>query len=224
MKRVKLIVVGIVVVVISVLGLIIYQNSRFRLLSAEPEQNASTVAPIIFNFNRNLDNKTLSAFEIQPYVAGRSYVKDNQFIFEPEKYQLDKTYTAKLKSATAIDGTVLGEQKVVFKVTFVPLNKLSSSDKAAQAASTDKLEQTNPFLAKLPYETLEYKIDYKITPGANGKVDVSLIIDLYAVLNNAQQKAAYQQQLQEYKQKALLWMKGQGVDEQRYPITYNPQI
>ncbi len=225
MKRILIIVGLLVLVTTGIVGFITYRNHQFRLVSSEPIEKGSTVAPVIFTFNRNLDPKTLQAFEIQPYTAGRSQLKDNKFVFEPsDNYHLTQDYTAKLKSVTAADGSTLGEQVIQFKVEFIPLNELSEADRAAQMANTDPLEQQNPFLAKLPHETLEYKIDYELVSGGEGEAGIILVVELYAIINRPDQRAAYEAQLREYKQKALQWIQLQGIEPNKYPITFIPAV
>ncbi len=222
MKRVLIIVAA---TFIAVIGVVTYRNSQFRLVSSEPVDKGSTVAPIVFTFNRKLDQQTLKTFEVLPYTPGRSQVKDNKFVFEPsDNYHLNQDYTAKLKSVTAVDGSVLGEQIIKFKVAFIPIDKLSESDRAAQEASTDSLEQQNPFLSELPHETLEYKIDYELTSGGEGGGSIVLVIELYAILNRPSQRADYEAQLREYKQKALQWIQSQGIAPNKYPITFIPAV
>lgn len=216
---------GILVIFGGIIAFGIYSSSRFRLVSVEPKQKASTVAPVVFTFNRVIDPKTAAEFEIQPYTAGRTSVQDKKVIFEPaSKYRLGQTYTATLKSVWSSDGSRLGVQKVTFQIAFVPLEKLSESDRAAQEASTDTLEQKNPLLAKLPYETLQYKVDYELSQQAGGKTEVTITVTLYAILNRPEQRPAYEAQLREYKQKALQWIQEQGVDISTYKVVFNPPV
>jgi|GEM_PF-1624903 len=65
-------------------------------------------------------------------------------------------------------------------------------------------------------ETDEYKI--RQVPGTS-----NYIITLYAIINHPDQYSMYQDQLKEYKQKALDYLKGTGVDTSKATITYEPQ-
>ena len=65
-------------------------------------------------------------------------------------------------------------------------------------------------------ETDEYKI--RQVPSTS-----NYIITLYAIINRPDQYSMYQDQLKEYKQKALDYLKSTGVNVDKATITYEPQ-
>ena len=90
---------------------------------------------------------------------------------------------------------------------------------AGPDTKTDALERTQPLLHVLPHETSHYTIDYRVLPDGN---HLALTITLKAILNRADQLAAYQAQLKAYKAEALAFLRSQNVDPAAYQITYDP--
>ncbi|HWI03050.1 MAG TPA: hypothetical protein VNT52_04375 [Acidimicrobiales bacterium] len=84
--------------------------------------------------------------------------------------------------------------------------------------STDRLEREQPLARSLPHTTSHYAIDYRVA--ADGSLE--LTVRLFAVLNNADQLAQYEDQLRTYKAEALGFIRAQGEDPGRYRITYEP--
>ncbi len=84
-----------------------------------------------------------------------------------------------------------------------------------------------PILTSLPHETLDYKIsystgidpkDYSIIPAQK----VSFIVTLYPIADPASNNADYKQQLKEYKNKALKYLKDNDIDPIKETITFSP--
>jgi len=83
---------------------------------------------------------------------------------------------------------------------------------------TDRLEREQPLARALPHQTPHFAIDYRVA--ADGSLD--LTVRLFAVLNNADQLAQYEEQLRRYKAEALDFIRAQGEDPGRYRIAYQP--
>lgn len=75
-----------------------------------------------------------------------------------------------------------------------------------------------PILASLPVENLHYKIDYSVDDNNNAK----LTITLYPIINGPQDKSRYTQQLKDYKQEALDYLKKKKVNLDQFKIEYSP--
>jgi hypothetical protein len=71
-----------------------------------------------------------------------------------------------------------------------------------------------PVVEKLPYKTLDYKIDYSLVND-----ELQLQISLYPIATTPG-SALYDQQVEEFKQKALTYLKSQGVDLANTKIEY----
>ena len=82
---------------------------------------------------------------------------------------------------------------------------------------TQQLRDTYPIVSKLPYETLEYKIDYAF----DNKNNFSLSITLFPTSDPAN-ASQYKQELQIYKGQAMDYLIRNGVDTSKVPITFNP--
>ena len=91
-------------------------------------------------------------------------------------------------------------------------NPPSSQTPAPQ--TSNPTPQQNGELSIIP-ENEQYKISqYKNTN--------KYVVTLYAIVNNPNQYDAYKEQLREYKQNALAYLKGQGVDVTKAEIQYDP--
>jgi hypothetical protein len=73
-----------------------------------------------------------------------------------------------------------------------------------------------PFLADLPYQTLDYKIDYSID-SKTSKVSLQVTLNPVAVQPGSD---LYDQQINQYKDEALQYLKNQGVDTTAIGITF----
>jgi hypothetical protein len=95
---------------------------------------------------------------------------------------------------------------------------------AAGGAEADRIRNLlinkYPIISKLPYENLDFKIDYTL----DSKNDLSFTITLYAILNRPSQYDQYRQQLQQYKGEALTYLKDNGIDPSKFSIKYIPNI
>lgn len=98
----------------------------------------------------------------------------------------------------------------------------STSSTAAPFAQgrqqTDRLEREQPLARALPHQTSHFGIDYRVA--ADGSLE--LTVHLFAVLNDADQLAQYEEQLRRYKAEALDFIRAQGEDPGRYRIVYQP--
>ena len=90
---------------------------------------------------------------------------------------------------------------------------------AGPDTKTDALERSQPLLHVLPHETSHYTIDYRVLPDGN---HLALTITLKAILNRADQLAAYRAELESYKAEALAFLRSQSQDPAAYQITYGP--
>lgn len=227
MNRRQLIFIGGVIGLFVLLGGIfwLYQRSLFRVISAEPKGESSSIAPVVFTFDRPLSDSTAQEFVITPYAAGRTYIEGNTLRFEPtQSYFLDTEYTASLTTAHATDGSEKKNVKVTFTPTLKNVAKLTESERAAEESKTDSLEGDSPFLARLPQETIDYKIDYEVLPAINpeDKDHLLLKVDLYGIFNRPDQRDSYVAELKSHRQAALDWIRSQGVDPEKYVIRFVP--
>lgn len=82
---------------------------------------------------------------------------------------------------------------------------------------TDRLEREQPLAGALPHHTSHYAIDYRVVDGR-----LELSVQLFAVLNGADQLAEYEGQLRRYKAEALDFIRARGEDPDAYWIAYRP--
>ena len=128
------------------------------------------------------------------------------------------------RGGRAVRPTVTDIQpEVVFEAPTTTTSTTPATSTTAAGAGpdtkTDALERSQPLLHVLPHETSHYTIDYRVLPDGN---HLALTITLKAILNRADQLAAYQAQLKAYRAEALAFLRSQNVDPAAYQITYDP--
>ncbi len=74
------------------------------------------------------------------------------------------------------------------------------------------------FLASLPQETLQYRIESAGLQGDKPAIEITL----FAILNRASQWCSYLQQLQDYSGSALDWIRSKGISPESLAITWKP--
>lgn len=114
-------------------------------------------------------------------------------------------------------------------------NRNNATDSKATAARQENNEpeppkktsegQTFPVPSDVPADAIKDYVliketdEYKIRQlGATNKYTITL----YAIINNPDQYDMYRDQLKEYKQKALDYLRSQGVDVNTIEVTYEP--
>lgn len=200
-----------------------YRSTVFHLISFAPKATATTTAPIILTFNRPLKASAVKGFKLSPYTAGKVTVKDNTLTFIPaDSYHIDTEYVVKVTDISSADGSTVSNISKKFKATFKPIGDLTDSERQAAASRTDPVD-ANPFLSKLPHETIHYKVEFFYNKDVS--VGYQLSVSLFAILNNPDdpvKQASYQADLVSYKAEAQTWLKAQGVDTTKIRVSYTP--
>lgn len=202
-------------------GLFLY-NFRFHLIKVAPKDISTSASPIIFYFNKEIDQQTSKQFEISPYVTGKVVVDGKTVRFLPsESYRSNISYVAILKKVIKKDSSdALGLQQTSFVPGFVTSDKLTDDDKKYLSKLTDP-QDSHPVLSKLPHSTLDYKIDYQPVGSGENSI-IKYTIALYGVYNRPEQRNSYIAQLNNAKSMALSWLKEQGLDTDKAFIVYSP--
>lgn len=161
----------------------------------------------------------------KPINAGMVSIKPGKHTFEASRQYFDSIK----KEVNTAD---LGASKTIY----LALYPNSPEGRAFLAANPDeqmryervsgaefsalqrKLLDEYPVTTKLPYETLEYEVDYDVTAAG----DVVFLVTFY--LPNAIRPGtdAYKQELLRLKAEALSYLKSQDVDTEKVQIKYNP--
>jgi|GEM_PF-5437326 len=221
----KKIIISVMVVVITGIGLWVWYNHTHLLVeSTDPKDGntkVDTLHPISITFNHYISPAAARNFTISPAVQGNISVNGTTFTFTPTTaYQLNSEYTATLKQPVSMGGLQRGDITLHFKVSYLSYSDLSKKQQQAHLDRTDSIQRQYPILQSLPYETLNYKIDYALD--SNNKI--TLLISLYGIYNRPSQAASYQHQLIVDQQQALTYLASKGVKPTTYRIIYNPPI
>jgi hypothetical protein len=76
-----------------------------------------------------------------------------------------------------------------------------------------------PITSDLPYETLEFKVDYEVDESKNVNFKVTIFVPSSTPDNQARVQAEYDA----HKQQAIDWMRSKGVDTDKAKITYTQE-
>jgi hypothetical protein len=98
------------------------------------------------------------------------------------------------------------------------LARRESIGSAQTAANAEVVEKKYPFIKDLPHRTLDYKIDYSLS-GEDYKISFQITFYPVAVTPGTSE---YKQQLLQYQQAALKYLKDQGIDTKTANISYSP--
>lgn len=209
MRKRAIIIIALVVIGLAVIGILASRkpNSKNVTVTVKAAPAASTLT---------LDGHTVSAGDVA---------------LTPGKH----TFTASLKYFDTVSKTV--DTKTLNTAKPIILLPKPSSPEAKQwlqdhpeaqtereqagdtqaSLDTQQLRDTYPIVSKLPYETLEYKIDYAF----DNKNNFSLSVTLYPTADPAN-ASQYKQELQMYKGQAMDYLIQNGVDTSKVPVTFNP--
>lgn len=89
---------------------------------------------------------------------------------------------------------------------------------AEYSALQRKLLDEYPITTKLPYETLEYEVDYDVTQDG----EVVFLVKFYVPNAIRPGTDAYKQELLRLKDVALSYLESQGVDTKKIQVKYSP--
>lgn len=202
----------------------VYLQASFRLVKIEPAKEGSTVSEVVFTFNKDLANPQEVKFTINPEVPGKVSINGKKVTFTPdESYELNKTYGVGLQSVTSKSGDKITDIKSTFTTKYVEEKKLSQAERERAILMTDRLERENSILAKLPYSTNEFKVDYEVVQNAKNEDTLVLRVTLFPIINRPDQYNEYLAQLSAYKGQSLAWIE-QNSGGKVYNVTFNPDV
>lgn len=230
MKRALFLIAAAFIVIAGGLAIRQYiRNQGLYLVSSLPKNRgtAGSVDSIVLNFNRELEETAVKSFRLEPSVDGRVELTGKTLSFHPaSSYKFGDEYTVTVERPRSKDGKSMADVKIKFKVGFVKNPSKTQEQQARER--TNSLQRQYPLLAHVPHETLHFKIDYlfraKSEDGEGLESEQVLVIkvSLFAVLNRPDQRQSYLDDLKQYKQEALDYIKSTGEDPAKYTIEYNP--
>lgn len=209
---------------IILIAYLVYLQLHFRVVSVQPADEGSTTAAVVLNFNKELQNPQELGLSLDPAVPGNVSISNKSITFTPnQSYQVDKKYTVKVTAVVAKDGSKIETIRHSFTVKYVEEKDLSEDEQRRAISLTDQLQKENSILAKLPYATSEFKVDYDIIQNSKKENVVLLRITLYPILNRPDQYNTYVAQIKEYKSKAIAWVE-QNSGGKLYTLTFDPDV
>jgi hypothetical protein len=158
----------------------------------------------------------------RPIKAGRVKLAPGKHVFKASRQYFDAVQKSIDTNALDTKKTVYLLPKPSSQEAIKWLNDHPEVQQEREAAGGEEaiIQQQSllsqyPFIAKLPYETLDYKIDYSVNEA--GKI--SFIVTLYPFADPASPE--YGPQVDKEKQAAKNYLSSYGVDTEKVPISYN---
>ncbi len=221
----------IIIILITILSLIVIAIVSMFLFNKCPEDNVTikelspkngeaqteTTSPKIY-FNGKVDEKNIS-FNIRPATEFNINFKqdgNNTIVtLTPIKGSLDydTEYTIIIKPKSRCS-----QIKELTNGSFEWKFKTATRDElvARQDKADEELYKNNSLIKYLPHKNADFQVIF--LEGSN-----IYQITLYAILNNPNQVESYKQQLKQYKQEALDWIKSKKVDPSTLKIKWLPE-
>jgi hypothetical protein len=206
-KRKKLLIIAGVSALVLLVGFAIFSSLQHR---GETKVNI-VVAP----------RDSTITIDGQPAKHGTAYLKPGAHTIKASRQYfadaIEKVHTSELDNGQEI--YLLPEANSPEALQWLEdhpeemeLREAIGASRAAEGAQ-DNLEKY-PFIRDLPYKTLDYQVDYAL----NGD-ELTLIVTLYPVAVTPGTKL-YEEQVEEFKQKALTYLRSQGIDLAKTKIEY----
>jgi hypothetical protein len=153
-------------------------------------------------------------------TAGTHKFVASRALFEDDTKTISTSDIAKNETIYMLPKAVSGAAKVYL----LQHPDIQQQREAAGGAESDRIRalvlKKYPIIAKLPQETLRYKIDYSLD--SNQKL--SLTITTYGIINRPSDYPQYLQQTKDYRAEALDFLKHNNISPNTYPISYVPNI
>lgn len=196
--------------VVAGLVYVLFYWLAFFVTKTVPSNNStlnSDSNEITIYFNKNISetkDSLKNKIILQPGVKYSDIkVKDNYLRLYGTEFESHKSYALTLLNIKAESGQVINQKTIKFKTGDLPL--------------IEKDESKYPLQFDLPYSNSHFQIDAtKIGDQVTYKISV------LAILNRPSQEQEYRQQLHQYSQEALDWLKAKGVDTTKYKVEFDP--
>lgn len=197
-------------IVIGAISYLIYYSLAFFVTKSEPANGAMVrddIKEIKIFFNKELDETPDSLSKkiiTKPDVKYKGIeVVKNQIKLTSTQLSGYQDYSITLLGIKSKSGQVITQKKISFKTDNLP--------------EIEDNEASFPLEFELPISNERYQIDaYQV-----GEV-VTYKVTVFAILNRPSQEASYRQQLHQYSQEALDFLKAKGVDPAKYKIEFDP--
>lgn len=222
----RLVIIGVPIAIVILL-LVIFQTvsrSQFRLVESIPSRTLPTSTnTIVLNFNRELkpteeqqQNYISFTPDLSSIVTINSKTMLITFVSQPEK---DSTFAIELRDLRSTKDESL-TTRVEYAVKYIPYGQLSDEERERQSRNVGRPEDRNPLLSKLPHDEISFRISYITNPETFGTAsdwraerdNYTVTVSTFVPEPAAKPDDAYTKSTLQIRQRALDWIRKQGVD------------
>ena len=208
-NRIKIIVIAFCIFLLSLIGLLAYKNSLFRLVSTDPSiKNVTVISPYIeFKFNKSLSTQ-ISVSSNSNIISSFNIKNKSITVNLVYPMPLGKEYVLFIKNISSIDGKTLPDKTIKIKTIAASNGNITKGQRDVLLNNQNQYnnDMYNGLPVLLPFNgpNLGYRIDYNYDSSVNGG---KLIIIISS--ENGQEK-----------QNAINWIKSKGFDINNYQVDY----
>ncbi len=226
----RLAIIGTIVVIIIILALTLPSRFIFSFRSSSPKLSGDIPTSLAYSeltFTQNIKsdpNKLLLDTIDNERLINRLEVDKNKIkVYFNIVFKQDEKHTLIFKNIVSERDKTIQELRFDFRTVYIPSRDISQKDTNKQMDQTqDKSKSvTDPILAILPYRTPDFKIEaysnFEIEQSNRG---VGLLISLFPTVTNDPTPEQIRIMAEQYKQKALDYIRSKGFNPDDYVIVY----
>lgn len=207
---------------IGLIGWGLYRLLVFQVVSTTPNNNSKISAgatTVTFSFNKELGDISSIKIKASDNIILKSEVSKTNLNVYLVNLQQDKSYTIYLQNITSTDGQKIDDYQLHFSNLYIPYNQQSREAQDQAIKTTDKGNIDDQAVKILPKYDKDYSITYELfsEPSQKGKyvkLHITLLLSQFDVNNKTK--------IAEYKNKALEFLKSNGLNPNDYVIEYDP--
>lgn len=203
-------------VCLGVVGLIIVNNFRFRLISESPDSNSlpTGTSEIAFIFNKELsDINGAGNVSFSPSINFKTSVDKKVFKIQFASLpSANSNLTVKLTDIKSTSGKLISFTRS-YEVKYVQWKDLTEYEKQRQVDASDNYATYDPIISQLPIRTSEYVITYTIPYNSSNNSSKPLILNVRLVSPDFEYTNQY---ISEILSKVKADIKNRGFDPNKY--------
>jgi hypothetical protein len=229
--------VGVVAAIL--IGFLVFQSLQFRVVETTPNNKnyPAALGDIDIIFSKELDKPLLEErirnnmsevvfVDFESTVTATVLDKTLRLTFSQTPMPGD--YQITLKGIQSAGGQTL-DINLPFIVKDIPYEDMTKEERAlfdaAAANSGEDSFDEYPVLAKLPYETANYKIGYRFEHDTDPAPMLIITMKFFEPGSNAipateAERQTYLSDIRKYRNEALEWLKSQGATYDKYSLEY----
>jgi hypothetical protein len=214
-----LLVIGVSVVV----GLTIWRNSQFRLVTSTPSTKG-TIPTSTGTFKLTF-NQELGSFDMYQDIEGdnKTLVSDvetngNTLYLYIKTLAPGSVYKFNLRNIKSKSGETITSIPFNVRATYVPFNRLPKEQQDLEVSKTDRDNISDPILNILPYQGEDYYLEAEFS--ADDEEIPILIINAELFIRKVDLGKENTQIISEFEPRIFAYLRSKNIDPEKYDYRY----